>query len=171
MGITTTEIAVNRYAPAGAGDINLYNRGEASGLTIGQLVISVCLHAAAAYEDQSVLKMNAMTAGSAKLAEASSWMERIVDEAHASEWPAAKAFLTGTMGIPESSLPDNLSTYAKRMQAAKALKEKIDILSQTQQQDMIDLQTLVNRRDVAYSTSSNITRTFGQSSSAKAVNF
>ena len=36
---------------------------------------------------------------------------------------------------------------------------------------MIDLQTLVNRRDVAYSTSSNIVRTIGTSMSKDSANF
>ena len=39
------------------------------------------------------------------------------------------------------------------------------------QEDMIDMQTLVNRRDVAYSTSSNIVRTLGASQEADAANF
>ncbi len=57
------------------------------------------------------------------------------------------------------------------MQAASAMKNKMETLVQQQQQDMIDLQTLVNRRDVAYSTSSNIVRTLGTSMSADATNF
>jgi hypothetical protein len=36
---------------------------------------------------------------------------------------------------------------------------------------MIDMQTLVNRRDVAYSTSSNVVRTLGASQEADAANF
>ena len=36
---------------------------------------------------------------------------------------------------------------------------------------MIDLQTMVNRRDVAYSTSSNVVRALGTSQSGNAQNF
>ena len=57
------------------------------------------------------------------------------------------------------------------MQAAKALQDKMNLLAQSQQEDMIDLQTLVNRRDVAYSTSSGVVRTMGQSMSQDAGNF
>ena len=169
--IESTVIAINRNAPRGAEAINLYSTGQEGGsnLTLGQLVMSVCIRSAAAYEAESVLKMNTMTAGSVKLDEASQWMEKIA--AGTADWPTAKAYLTGTLGIAASALPDNIDTYAKRMAAVTALKEKVDALAQQQQRDMIDLQTLVNRRDVAYSTSSNVVRSLGTSMEADAANF
>lgn len=167
--IEIEQIATNRYAPSGADAISLYANGAASGLTLGQLVISVCLRSAAAYEAESVVKMNTMTSGSVKLDEGAQWMQKIA--AGTADWAAAKAFLTGTLGIEESALPDAIDTYAKRMAAVTALKEKVDALAQQQQRDMIDLQTLVNRRDVAYSTSSNVVRSLGASQSADAANF
>ena len=141
----------------------------ALGLTLGQLTISVCLKSAAAYEAQSVVKMNTMTAGSEKLDKGAEWMGKIA--AGTADWAAAKAYLTGTLGIDAATLPDGIDTYAKRMAAVKAVKEKVDSLAQQQQRDMIDLQTLVNRRDVAYSTSSNAVRALGSSMAAEAANF
>ena len=73
--------------------------------------------------------------------------------------------------IPESELPNNLSSYDKRIQAANALKARMDALAQDQQEDMIDLQTLVNRRDSAYSTASNVVRALATSSMDDAKNF
>lgn len=189
MSITVETIAENRYAPVGAQSINLYatELEGGSSLTLAQLVMAVCFRSAAAYESQSVLKMNVMTAGSAKLDEASTWLKQIV--AGVFEEPndaqSALAFLTETLGISESELPVykwsvtpgvvnkelDVSSYDKRMQAANALKEKMEALTRSQQQDMIDLQTLVNRRDVAYTTSSNIVRTVGNSMSGDATNF
>ena len=160
MAIGVETIALNRYAPQGSDAITLYSNDSASGLTLGQLAISVCLHAASAYEGQSVVKMNILTQGSVKLDGAAQWMEKIANGS--ADWPTAKAYLTGEMGISAETLPDAINTYDKRMAAVKAVKEKIDVLTQ-QQRDMIDMQTLVNRRDVAYSTSSNIVRTLGAS--------
>ena len=57
------------------------------------------------------------------------------------------------------------------MQAAAAMQDKMNALAQSQQEDMIDLQTLVNRRDVAYSTASGVVRTMGQSQMQDAANF
>ena len=163
------QIATNRYAPSGADAISLYTNGTAEGLTLGQLVISVCLKSAAAYEAQSVVKMNTLTAGAVKLDDASKLMEQIANGS--ANWNDAKAYLTGTLGIDASTLPDGINTYDKRMAAVKAVKEKVDALTQQQQRDMIDLQTLVNRRDVAYSTSSNVVRSLGTSQNADAANF
>ena len=167
--ISNIQIATNRYAPSGADAISLYANGAADGLTLGQLVISVCMHAASAYERQSVVKMNAMTSGAVKLDDGAKWMGRIANGT--ANWADAKAFLTNVLGIDAATLPSDIDSYDKRMAAVKAAKEKIDALAQQQQRDMIDLQTLVNRRDVAYSTSSNVIRSLGTSQEADAANF
>lgn len=169
MAIDVETIAVNRYAPRGSEAINLYGDELASGLTLAQLVQQVCLRSAAAQEAQSVIKMNAMTSGSQTLNDAAAWLEKIMDGS--ANWSDAKTFITGRLGVPASALPDGIDTYAKRMQVASAMKDKMDVLSQSQQEDMIDLQTMVNRRDVAYSTSSNVVKSLGMSMSGDAQNF
>lgn len=163
------QIATNRYAPQGADAISLYSNGSAEGLTLAQLAISVCLQAASAYEGQSVVKMNILTRGAVKLDGAAQWMEKIANGS--ADWSQAKAYITSELGVSDAALPDAINTYDKRMAAVKAVKEKIDALTQQQQRDMIDMQTLVNRRDVAYSTSSNVVRTLGASQEADAANF
>ena len=162
-------IATNRNAPDGAKAINLYSTGVEGGdhLTIGQLAIAVSMRSAAAYEAQSVLKMNRMTAGSEKLSNAAVYLQEISDGT--ADWAEAKAYLTNVLGITEV-LPDAIDTYAKRLTAVAALKAKVDALAQSQQEDMIDMQTLVNRRDVAFSASSNIVRAIGSSMSGNAGN-
>ena len=149
------QIATNRYAPQGADAISLYSNGSAEGLTLAQLAISVCLQAASAYEGQSVVKMNILTRGAVKLDGAAQWMEKIANGS--ADWAQAKAYITSELGISDAALPDAINT--------------IDALTQQQQRDMIDMQTLVNRRDVAYSTSSNVVRTLGASQEADAANF
>ena len=62
-----------------------------------------------------------------------------------------------------TGLPDDLSTYEKRMQAVNAIKEKLEAMTQQAQEDMIDLQTLINRRDMTFNTSSNIIKAMGNS--------
>ena len=163
-------IATNRNAPEGAQAINLYSTGVEGGnhLTIGQLVIAVSMRTAAAYEAQSVVKMNRMTAGSEKLSKAAVYLQEIADGT--ANWSEAKSYLTNVLGITEV-LPDAIDTYAKRMTAITALKTKVDALTQSQQEDMIDMQTLVNRRDVAFSASSNIVRALGSSQGVNVQNF
>ena len=178
MAIQTVEIAVNRYAPSGSEAINLYSYELAENLTLGQLTQAVCLSAAATYEAQSVIKMNLMTSNSQLLDDAAGWLKQVADGT--ANWSSARDFCINQLGIPSRSLPgvgeaDSetgvLSSYNKRMQAAAAMQDKMNALAQTQQEDMIDLQTLVNRRDVAYTTSSGVVRTTGQSQMQDAANF
>ncbi len=169
MSISSVQIATNRNAPAGSEAINLYSYEYASNLTIVQLVQAVCLRSAATCEKRSVIKMNMMASGSETLDCAADWLKKIADGS--ANWTDAKNFMVNTMGVPESGLPDGLDTYTKRMQAAMALQDKMNVLAQSQQEDMIDLQSLVNRRDVAYSTSSGVVRAVGQSMSQDAGNF
>jgi len=163
-------IATNRNAPAGSEAIRLYSNGLEGGdhLTIGQLAIAVSMRAAAEYEAQSVIKMNRMTNGSEKLSACSQYMQEVADGT--ADWTEAKAYLKNVLGITEG-LPDSIDTYAKRMTAVAQIKAKVDALTQVQQEEMIDLQTLVNRRDVAFSASSNIVRTLGTSMNGNAGNF
>ena len=158
--IQASQIATNRYAPVGSDAINLYSTGTAENLTIGQLVASVCVRTAGALEEQSVNKMNMMSVGTEKLEKASTYMQAIV-EGTLSDWTSAKSYLEGTIGA--TGLPDDLSTYEKRMQAVNAIKEKLEAMTQQAQEDMIDLQTLINRRDMTFNTSSNIIKAMGNS--------
>ena len=112
------------------------------------------------YERQSVNKMNLMSFGTEKLEKASLYMQAIAEETM-SDWTGAKAYLEGTIGA--TGLPDDLSTYEKRMQAVNAIKEKLEAMTQQAQEDMIDLQTLINRRDMTFNTSSNIIKAMGNS--------
>ena len=168
--IETEVVAINRYAPRGSEGIKLYSTdlSGATDLTIGQLTIAVAMRCAAAYEAQSVLKMNSMTAGSEKLDKAAQYMQDISEGT--GDWASMKTWLKNELGVSDE-LPDAIDTYQKRMTAIAAVKAKVDALTQTQQEEMIDLQTLVNRRDVAFSASSNVVRTLGRSQNANAVNF
>ena len=113
--------------------------------------------------------MNSMNSGTLLLDEAATWLESIAKGT--ADWPQAKLFLVGSMGIEASVLPEDLTTYNRRMQAVEALKNKMDALTQSQQEAMVDLQSMVNRRDVAHSTASNVVRALSTSTSANAANF
>ena len=165
MSIEANMIAENRYAPEGSKAINLYSTSTADNLTLGQLVSAVCIRTAGALEEQSVNKMNLMNVGTEKLEKASVYMQEIAEE-RMSDWATAKTYLADTVGV--SGLPDDLSTYEKRMQAVNAIKDKLETMTQQAQEDMIDLQTLINRRDMTYNTSSNVIKAMGNSKSNSA---
>lgn len=160
MSIEANQIAVNRYAPDGSQAINLYSTETARDLTLGQLVAAVCIRTAGALEEQSVNKMNMMSIGTEQLEKASDYMQQIAEET-LSDWATAKAYLADTVGV--AGLPDDLSSYERRMQAVSAIKERLETLTQQAQEDMIDMQTLINRRDMTFNTSSNIVKAIGNS--------
>ncbi|MBQ3746129.1 MAG: hypothetical protein II863_01805 [Kiritimatiellae bacterium] len=163
MAIEAVTIATNRYAPAGSEAISLYSTDTASGLTLGQLVIAVCMRAAMSYEAQSVNKMNTITKSAQLLEKSTEWVNKILDGTVS--WSRAKSYLINTLGLSEEELPDDLRTYDNRLKAASAATSKLNSLMQVQQQDMVAMQSYVSRRDVSYSSSSNIVRALGRSMS------
>ena len=167
--IESTQIATMRYATDAASAVNLYSTGTASGLTLGQLVIAVCLRMAASYEAQSVNKMNTIAKNADLLEAGSKWIERIVSGS--ASWTRAKAFIVNSLRVDESELPENLKTYANRLQAATVIADKLSAIMQTQQQDMVAMQSYVSRRDTAFSSSSNIVRALGRSMTNAASTF
>ena len=170
MSLYLEQISTSRYAPRGSDQVYLYSNGLEGGqhLTFGQLVIAVSMRSAAEYEAQSIVKMNRMAGGVEQLNKVSEFMEQIANGG--GDWAAIKTYCQTELGIKDE-LPDAIDTYAKRMAAIAALKTKANALTQQQQTDMIDMQTLVNRRDVAFSASSNIVRALGTSQSGNAANF
>ena len=59
--------------------------------------------------------------------------------------------------------PDDLGSYERRMQAIDAIKERLETMTRQAQEDMIDMQTLINRRDMTFNASSNIIKAIGNS--------
>ena len=164
MALYLEQIATSRYAPQGSDQVYLYANGLEGGqhLTLGQLVIAVSMRSAAEYEAQSVVKMNRMAGGAKQLEKVAEFMDEIANGD--GDWAAIKAYCQTELGITDE-LPDTIDTYAKRMAVIAALKAKANTLTQQQQTDMIDMQTLVNRRDEAFSTASDLMSKIGDTRS------
>ncbi len=164
MAIEPVQIHNNLNAPEGANGVHLYNTDAAEGLTLGQLMSAVCLRAGAVVERQSVAKMNVIGQQNAAINRLSEILEGLAEETIASaDWSRIQTELTGKYGLDAILLPGDLDSYANRMQAMTAIKQQLETRSQQSQEDMIDLQTLVNRRDVAYTAATNLVRALGQS--------
>lgn len=168
MAIEAVQIATNRNAGTGAEAINLYTTSTASNLTLGQLLSAVCLRAGAILEREGVVKMNAMGLGTAKIDDLSNAMEAIATES-VNDWATLKTSLENKYGL--RALPETLDSYDERMTALAAIKAELDKLTHTAQEDMIDLQTLVNRRDVAFTTATNLVKALQTSIGRTASNF
>lgn len=150
------QLGVSRYAPV---DINAYQYNGLKGLSFGQLIISVCCRRAAAIEQQSVLKMNEMTATTDLLKETSAVAERVFTASSVSA--ADKTFMMTKLEIAEADI--DISSYDKRTALFAKIKPKLDQAASQSQQQAIDLQSLVSRRDVTYNASAATVRTLMQS--------
>ena len=154
--IMIEQLGVSRYAPV---DINAYQYNGLKGLSFGQLIISVCCRRAAAIEQQSVLKMNEMTATTDLLKETSAVAERVFTASSVSA--ADKTFMVTKLEIAEADI--DISSYDKRTALFAKIKPKLDQAASQSQQQAIDLQSLVSRRDVTYNASAATVRTLMQS--------
>ena len=167
--IETEKIGVLRYATDSASAVNLYSTDSASGLTLGQLVMAVCIKTAASYERQSVNKMNTITKNSDLLQTGSDWIEKVL--ADNASWSRLKKFMLNELGVAEASLPSRIRTYDDKLKVVTLMTERMNAIMQTQQQDMVALQSYVSRRDTAFSSSANIVRALGRSMNGCANNF
>lgn len=157
----------------GTSGAKLYNYAGLEQLTLGQLANAICVHVGVALEDQSVNKMNIITLNARRLKAAAKVLETLVaGEANYEtklDLPGYEGmtygdFLRDVMKLStglSGQLPTEVTTYDQRMQVYTALKEKVTADATASQQDMIDLQTYMSRRDVAYSTASNLIRATG----------
>ena len=166
--IQAVKIGDNRYAAEGVSAINLYNANGAEGLTLGQLVISMCMKAALHYEEASVRKANAMTETSRATEEIADICQQVIAGTVA-DWTKTRKRLVEEFSV--TGLPEKIDTFPDRTTAANAIKERLEALVRYSQQDAIDLQSLLARRDVAHTAASNSTLALGTSMTGEAGNF
>ena len=183
---------MNRYGDPTA-SVNLYNYGEATNLTLGQLVSAICCRAGMALEAQSVSQVNTMTLHSRRLQALAKILQTLTDGAEKGYDTkfdlegfgsvTAREFLEKQMGytfekrkangeVSEAGqLPAAVKDPNDRFALYAALKEKLDAMTTESQRRMIDLQSSISRRDVAYATASNTVQTLGGVLQTTASNF
>ena len=170
--IDPVQIATNRYAPDGAQAINMYRMDNGETLTLGQLFAAVCIGAGANMEAQAILKVNSMNANTELIKSASACLKRLAEnQVPTTVWNKTRTWLIVALGIPAESLPESLAdetsgssaSYAKRFQVINAMKVKMEALTRQSQEDMIDVQSMISKRDVAYTTGTSLIKSIGSS--------
>ena len=168
--IQAVQIATNRYAPPGAQAINMYSVDGGEKLTLGQLMAAVCIRAAMNREAQSVNKMNVMNNNVENLKTAAKYLDQLATNT-VSNWPTVRDFLRNTLGMTSAEVPDSLNTsYKARFKVINAMKNLLDALTRQAQEDMIDVQSLINQRDIAFTTGTSLVKSTGGSSNIMASN-
>lgn len=168
MPIESTLLYQSQYVPQGANSVNLYKTAFTDNLTLGQLMAAVCIRAGSMLEDQSVAKMNELIQDHNNINKLSDILERMaLNNIPASEWSSVRSEL---YRFDISADSDALDSYQKRLAVMASIKNVLERRTQQSQEDMIDLQNLINRRDVTFSTATNLVRSTGQTKSNTAGN-
>ena len=168
--IESVQIATNRYAPPGAQAVNMYRVDGGGMLTLGQLMGAVCIRAGMNMEAQSVNKMNIMNNNVEDLKTAAEYLDQIATNS-VSNWTTVRDFLRNTLGMTSAEAPDSLDTsYNGRFKVINAMKKHLEALTRQAQEDMIDVQSLISRRDVAFTTGTSLVKSTGGSQNNIASN-
>lgn len=149
--------------------------GSLRELSIGQLVMAICLQRASALETSIIELMEEMNATSAKLEDMTKIEQAIIDEFSANtgghaysvnnvsvEASTSAAQLLRDIGVLDSSQiyvrNDSVMSAADILYAdfITALEAKMDEMNSFSQQKMIELQSLTNKRDQSYDMISNV---------------
>ncbi len=147
-------------------------------LSIGQLVMAICLQRAADLEDQIIVKMSEMEKTTEKLASLTELEQNVVDYfADTSHYIYNLETHTVTTGyyagktyqevLRSEGLIDNNVTYIRSdgtfsnadilyTDFVNGIESKMDEKNSFSQQSMIELQSLTNKRDQSYDMISNI---------------
>lgn len=165
---TTGEyLTANVYYVAGVQD----DSGNLRPLSIGQLVMAICLQRAADLESQVVALMETMNKTSEQLSLMTDIEKQTLAATSASPYNLStstvtydgqsmtcKAFLQSD-DVGMTDVPDSVD--ASSSDFITALESKMDSKNSFSQQTMIQLQSLTNKRDQSYDMISNILKSLG----------
>lgn len=151
--------------------VNLYTYNGAEGLTLGELLMAICLYRANTVEASTVSIMDVMSKDTARLNVISQLATDIVNTAFGAKFSASTmitteagiqvtvySYMTSDLGIPAASIPGGASAEwnnDERTTVYSLLKTKMDALNSISQENMIELQSLINKRDQSYNLASN----------------
>ena len=171
--IEIQQIGTNRYAPEGANAVRLYSIEGADGLTLAQLVAAVCIHRGASLEARAVGRMNKMTVNNTYLQAMSSVCSQMAGGASLDDVAnipdsyemrrAARGCNIRTFLETECGITISVTgwSYSDRMTVINQLKTEMDSANTTSQEDAIELQSMINWRDMTYNTSSSVVTRYG----------
>ena len=166
----------------GGAPVRMYDYAGNEKLTLGQLMNAICCRAGMALEDQSVTKSNLLLANTDRLTALSEIVsgvsgtatyETVIESVGGFAGRTYREFLTQELGleIDDVQLPKDLDGYERRARFYDGVKTKIQEMTNQNQEDLIDLQVCLSRRDVVFSIARNSVRTLGGILQETATNF
>ena len=141
--------------------------GSLRTLSIGQLVMAICLQRAAQLETDIVALMEEMNSTSLKLERMTELENSVLDHGYGAntiEWETTyngrtytwHDFLVQVVGMNSSDVSYTSMNAEQKQAFMTVLESKMDEMNSFSQQKMIELQSLTNKRDQSYDMISNI---------------
>lgn len=180
--ISAATVCRLRYAPEGAAAVRAYNYNGVEGLTLAQLMMACSFRRAAQTEQACVNAMNQLSLSSDRLADISHAAQFVLQFVQSgapksfgrwSKWSDVRAFLVN-IGLQDdkTALPEKLepgTSYSTVMGIYEQIRPKLTECNSTNETQVVELQTAVNRRDVVYNTVSSTITGLGKSALACAM--
>lgn len=176
--------------------VKTYTFNGATGLSMAELLLAVCLYRANSLERQTVENMGQLSDTTAQLEIITGLANNIVnvpvgvtynpgsdyvnykvagEDKTDTAWDYITSDKQGCLNlksqIDSAGLTNSDWDYDKRLAAYNIIKTKMDSLNSISQESMIELQALVNKRDQAYNLASNGAKLMMNSSLSIAGNF
>lgn len=185
--IKVETIGKSYYAPEGAEKIQLYAFNEARDLTLGELVMAICFRKCESVERQAVVTMNKINETAVWLETLSVLLEDIVKRRTLTTTFNTKKtgytpvklgdkpctyqnFLIYEVGLT-CPVPDQLASLDEQLKMAARLEDPINQATTNNQEQMVELQSILSRRDSTFNTSAATVKKLGSTMSAIAANF
>ena len=169
-----TPLQANAYHVEGIRNVD----GSLRDLSIGQLVMAICLQRASELETSIISQMNSMSLVTANLEALTNAQAKFVGKETLNfTFPAGEELYLSWDGGPSVEISDSnaLITWLRRSpdgpgltiandatvdDVVQAISSKMDSLNSVNQQDLIQLQSLTSKRDQSYDLITNVLKSF-----------
>jgi len=175
------EVSIGKSRCEGGASIRMYNYAGNENLTLGQLMNVLCCHTGMALEDLAVSKSNLIVRGTRRLAALAEIIEGLAGTATYDTLLTAQDYAGMSYGdfiktelnmlLDDVQLPKSIKNENDRLKAYSSIREKINVYTTQNQQDLIDLQMYISRRDVVFSIAKSTVATLGGVLQETAANF
>ena len=168
-----TPLQANIYHVDGIRNVD----GSLRDLSIGQLVMAICLQRAAGLETDIINQMNKMSLVTANLEALTEAQSRFVGaESLSFEFPPDKTLSLSWDGGPAVEITNSgaliewlrmkpgpeitIEDSATVDDVVQAISSKMDAMNSVNQQDLIELQSMTSKRDQSYDLITNVLKSF-----------
>ena len=166
------QLTANVYTLEGVTNID----GTPKVMSIGQLVMAICLQRAAELEEDLIKKMNDMAVTTEEITELSNWDAKLVQvedtDTKLSDVSSSVVDVSAFLKFwEESGSTTSLSTSSTVKQAITAVENLLDSKNTVSQEQLIEIQSVTSKRDQSYDLISACLKSFNTTITGMLANY